>query len=95
MVGPVGTISIIAQQVQTGWLNMLLLIAMLSLNLGILNLLPVPALDGGRLIFLLYELVRGKPFPPEKEGVVHLIGMVILFSLMILLTFSDVRALFT
>ncbi len=95
VVGPVGTISIIAQQVQTGWLNMLLLIAMLSLNLGILNLLPVPALDGGRLIFLQYELVRGKPFPPEKEGVVHLIGMVILFSLMILLTFSDVRALFT
>lgn len=95
VVGPVGTITLIAQEVQTGWLNMLLLMAMLSLNLGIFNLLPIPALDGGRLIFLLYELVRGKPFPPEKEGVVHLVGMVILFGLMILLTFSDVRSLFT
>ena len=94
VVGPVGTITLIAQEAQTGWLNMLLLMAMLSLNLGIFNLLPIPGLDGGRLIFLLYELVRGKPFPPEKEGVVHLVGMVILFGLMILLTFSDVRSLF-
>ena len=93
IVGPVGTIGMIAQEVQTGWRNIVLLIAMISLNLGIFNLLPLPALDGGRLIFLLYAMIRKKPFPPEKEGMIHFVGLVLLFALMIFLTFQDIGVL--
>jgi regulator of sigma E protease len=67
---------------------------LISVNLGVLNLLPIPALDGGRLLFMLIEVVRGKPVPPEKEGIVHLIGMAALFILMIFVLFNDIMRLF-
>ncbi|MBQ8041494.1 MAG: RIP metalloprotease RseP, partial [Lachnospiraceae bacterium] len=67
---------------------------LISVNLGVLNLLPIPALDGGRLLFMLIEVVRGKPISPEKEGIVHLIGMAALFILMIFVLFNDVMRLF-
>lgn len=67
---------------------------LLSVNLGIINLLPLPALDGGRLVFLLVEAVRGKPIPPEKEGMVHLAGMVILMGLMVFIVFNDISRIF-
>lgn len=94
IVGPVGTIGIIAGEVGSGWRNLILLMSMLSLNLGIFNLLPLPALDGGRLVFVTYEMLRKKPFPPEKEGMIHLVGMVLLLALMMVLTFKDIGALF-
>jgi regulator of sigma E protease len=67
---------------------------LLSVNLGIMNLLPLPALDGGRLVFLLVEAVRGKPVPPEKEGMVHLAGMMALMVLMVLVLFNDISKFF-
>jgi len=76
------------------WLNMLNFAILLSANLGVLNLLPIPALDGGRLVFLLVEAVRGKPIPPEKEGVVHMIGMILLMVLMVFVLFNDLSRLF-
>lgn len=76
------------------WLNMLNFAILLSANLGVLNLLPFPALDGGRLVFLLVEAVRGKPVPPEKEGLVHMIGMVLLMVLMVFVLFNDLSRLF-
>lgn len=76
------------------WLNMLNFAILLSANLGVLNLLPFPALDGGRLVFLLVEAVRGKPIPPEKEGIVHMIGMVLLMALMVFVLFNDLGRLF-
>lgn len=76
------------------WLNMLSFAILLSANLGVLNLLPVPALDGGRLVFLFVELVRGKPIPPEKEGIVHLIGMACLMLLMAFVFVNDISRLF-
>ena len=66
---------------------------LISANLGLMNLLPLPALDGGRFIFLLIEAVRGKPVPPEKEGIIHLVGFALLIILVLLLTISDVRRL--
>ena len=63
---------------------------LISVNLGIMNLLPIPALDGGRLMFILIEWVRGKPVPPEKEGIVHLVGFVLLMVLMVVLVVKDV-----
>ncbi len=64
--------------------------ALIAVNLGIVNLLPLPALDGGRLIFIIIEMIRRKPVPPEKEGMVHLIGMIILLLLIVALTVSDI-----
>lgn len=67
---------------------------MLSASLGLMNLLPIPALDGGRLVFLFIELLRGKPIDPEKEGMVHMAGMMVLMTLMVLVLFNDIKNLF-
>lgn len=71
-------------------LTFLSLATLLTVNLGVINLLPLPALDGGRLVFLFLELVRGKPIPPEKEGMVHLAGFALLIFVMILVLFNDI-----
>lgn len=76
------------------WLNMLNFAVLLSANLGVLNLLPLPALDGGRIVFLLVEMIRRKPVPAEKEGFVHMIGFVLLMLLMIFVFFNDITKLF-
>ena len=65
----------------------------LSATLGTMNLLPIPALDGGRLAFLLVEAVRGRAISQEKEGMIHLAGMVVLMGLMLLIMFNDIRNL--
>ncbi len=75
-------------------INMLNIAMLLSVNLGILNLLPIPALDGGRLVFLLIEVIRGKPIPPEKEGMVHFIGLMFFMGLMVFVFFNDLRNIF-
>ena len=75
-------------------LNMMNIAMLLSVSLGVMNLLPIPALDGGRLVFLIIEVFRGKPVPAEKEGIIHLIGIVLLFLLMIFVLFNDVARLF-
>ena len=67
---------------------------LLTANLGIMNLLPIPALDGGRLVFLVIEAVRGKRIPPDKEGFVHFIGFAALMLLMVVVLFNDVMRLF-
>ena len=68
----------------------LVFMALIAVNLGIVNLLPLPALDGGRLIFIILEMIRKKPVPPEKEGIVHLVGMILLLGLILALTISDI-----
>lgn len=95
VVGPVGTVTIIGQAVRTGFETVLYLSVLISVNLAFMNLLPLPALDGGRLVFLLIEAIRRKPVPPEKEGMVHFAGLVLLLGLMVYLTVSDVRGLFS
>lgn len=74
--------------------NMLNIVMVLTVNLGILNLLPIPALDGGRLVFMLIEVLRGKPIPPEKEGMVHFVGLMFFMGLMIVVFFNDLRNIF-
>ncbi len=81
---------ITAQVAQQGWRDLLNLTAFLSINLGILNLLPIPALDGGRITFALAEMISRRRIPPEKEALVHMTGFVILVGLMILVTFMDI-----
>ena len=95
--GPVGVAGVIDDAVKSGeegFLNILLIVATLTINLGIFNLLPLPALDGGRLFFMLIELLRGKPVPPEKEGLVHTIGLILLLLLAAVVCYSDIIKLF-
>ncbi|HLR42196.1 MAG TPA: RIP metalloprotease RseP, partial [Pseudogracilibacillus sp.] len=92
--GPVGIYDATDQVVQTGFMNFLMWTAMLSINLGIINLVPLPALDGGRLLFVGIEAVRGKPIDPQKEGFVHVIGFALLMLLMIVVTWNDIQRLF-
>ena len=96
-VGPVGIYSIASQAavetVQTGWwFPILSVAASLSAGLGLANLLPIPGLDGGRLLFILLEAVRGRRIDPQKEGMIHLVGLAVLFSLVIVITFADISA---
>lgn len=96
MMGPVGIISFVSEQVSNEQLYAVVnLIFFLSLNIGIMNLLPLPALDGGRLIFLIVEGVRRKPIPPEKEGLVHAVGLGLLMMLFVFITYKDILRLFT
>lgn len=94
LAGPVGIYTATDEVVQTGILNFFMWTAMLSINLGIVNLLPLPALDGGRLMFLGYEAIRGKPLDPQKEGIFHFIGFALLMLLMIAVTWNDIERLF-
>jgi len=92
--GPVGAVDVVAKAVkQDGFIAFVSLLVLISVNLGIMNLLPIPGLDGSRIVFHLIEAVRGKPIKPEREALVHLIGMVFLFGLMIFFTFKDVLRL--
>ncbi|SDK56737.1 regulator of sigma E protease [Sarcina sp. DSM 11001] len=100
--GPVGVVKIVDDTytetapygLYAVFLTFLSLASLLTVNLGVINLLPIPALDGGRLLFLLLELVRGKPIPPEKEGMVHLAGFAFLMLVMILVLFNDISRFF-
>ena len=76
------------------FLNMLNWGILLSANLGVMNLLPLPALDGGRLVFLLIEVIRRKKIDPEKEGYVHFVGIILLFVLMFIVMFNDIKNIF-
>jgi len=93
--GPIGIYKMTKEVAKTGLEQLIEFTAFLSVNLFLVNLLPLPALDGGRLIFVLLEwLRRGRRVPPEKEGLVHAIGMAVLIALMILVTFLDLRRYF-
>ncbi len=81
---------ITAEVARQGWRNLLNLTAFLSINLAILNLLPIPALDGGRIMFALAEMISRRRIPPEKEALVHMAGFVILIGFMIIVTFMDI-----
>ncbi len=94
MSGPVGVVSAMNTVAQSGLLNFLFFSAFLTVNIGVMNLLPLPALDGGRIVFALFELIFRKPVPPEKEGFVHAIGFILLIGLMIFVTWNDILRIF-
>lgn len=100
--GPVGTVDVIGDAVEqavtqtdrmAGIRSLLLLVTMITVNVGIFNLLPLPALDGGRLIFLIFEGITRRPIPAKYEGMVHFIGLILLMLLMLLVTFGDISKL--
>src|SRR5438067_321430 len=88
--GPVGTVKQTATEAQGGGSTLIFWVGFLSLSLGLVNILPFPALDGGRAAFLLLEAVRGRPVDPAREQMVHYVGLAILFALIGLVTYNDV-----
>lgn len=100
--GPVGIVNMVgdvySESAQYGMLavfeSMASFCIMLSANLGVMNLLPIPALDGGRLLFMIVEMIRGKKMDTDKEGFVHFIGFVLLMALMVVVMFNDIRNIF-
>lgn len=92
--GPIMIASIIGQAARVGILNVLNWTAIISINLGIINLLPFPALDGGRISFIIIEMIRGKAVDPRKESYVHMIGFAILILLMVFIIYNDVLRTF-
>jgi regulator of sigma E protease len=91
--GPVKIVKRIGEQAQVGLAAVLQFSAFLSLNLAIINLLPFPALDGGRLVFLVIEAIRRKPVDPQKEGLVHFVGFVLLMILSVFIIYRDIITL--
>lgn len=94
MSGPIGVTSAIGNAAKSGMTNLLDLCAMLALNLGIFNMLPFPALDGGRFVFMLYELIFRKPVKREIEGYIHFAGLCLLMLLMLIVGYNDIVNLF-
>ena len=93
--GPVGTVYVIQEVTQQGGFEVYLeLLALISVNLGVMNLLPIPGLDGSRLLFLLAEAIRRKPVKRELEGAIHAAGFMLLMGLMVLLTYKDIMRFF-
>ncbi len=97
--GPVGLVDAIGDSYEesvsygyyAAFLQMLYISILISANLGVMNLLPLPALDGGRLVFLIIEGIRGKRIDPDKEGMVHFVGLMLLMGLMVVVMFNDIR----
>lgn len=95
MTGPVGTVYVIQEVTRQGGFEVYLeMLALISVNLGVMNLLPIPGLDGSRLLFLLVEAIRRKPVKRELEGAIHLAGFALLMGLMVLLTYKDIIRFF-
>ncbi|PSL42099.1 regulator of sigma E protease [Planomicrobium soli] len=92
--GPVGIYKTTEEVAKYGIFTLMSWAGMLSINLGIMNLLPLPALDGGRLMFFVVEAIRGKPVDRQKEGMVHFVGIMLLMLLMIVVTWNDIQRFF-
>jgi regulator of sigma E protease len=91
--GPVGVFAVTTEAAKTGILSLINLVGIISVNLAILNIIPFPALDGGRLLFIIIEAIFGKKVAPKIESVIHSIGMFILLALILLITIGDVKRL--
>jgi regulator of sigma E protease len=92
--GPVGIYSIVGQQRSAGVANIIYLLAFLSINVGFMNLLPIPAFDGGHILFIIIELIKGSPVKPEIENKIHTIFLILLMLLMVVITINDIIRLF-
>lgn len=92
--GPVGVVSAMNTVAKNGLLEFLFFAAFLAVNIGVMNLLPIPALDGGRTLFVIFEMIFRKPIPRDKEGIIHFIGFALLILLMLYATYNDIVRIF-
>lgn len=91
--GPIGMIVMVGEVARTGLVNLMTFAAIISIQLGLFNLLPIPALDGGKLLFVGVEVLRGRPVDPEKESFVHFVGFILLMAFLVLVTYRDIQRL--
>jgi regulator of sigma E protease len=91
--GPIGVAEVVGQAAKTDWLQFVYIVTVLTINLRVFNLIPFPALDGGRTLFLIIEGIRRKPLNRNVETYINLAGMVILFAFMIFVSFKDIMKL--
>ena len=94
LAGPIGIFNIVGTAASAGFINIIYLIGYISVNVGFINLLPIPAFDGGRLLFLIIEKIKGKPVNPKVENTIHTIGFMLLMLLMVLISYNDIMRLF-
>ncbi len=94
LAGPVGIYSVVGQQSKAGFTSILLLMAFLSINVGFINLIPLPAFDGGHILFIIIEKIKGSPVSPKVENMIHTVGLFLLMLLMVYITFNDILKLF-
>ena len=94
LAGPIGILNIVGEVAKVGIVSLLEFICFLSINVGVINLLPIPAFDGGRVLFLIVEKIKGKPIDPKVENIIHAVGFVILMLLMLFVTYNDILRLF-
>jgi len=94
--GGIMTIGVITHSfAEQGWIPLLFFLCMISIHLGVLNLLPIPGLDGGHLMFLIYELLRGKPVSEQAQGMINLAGFLLVISMVIFVTTLDIQRFFS
>lgn len=94
LAGPVGIYTVVEQSAEAGLMSLVYLVGFLSLNVGFINLLPIPAFDGGRILFLIIEKIKGSRVNPKVENTIHAIGFIFLMILMVLITYNDIMRLF-
>ncbi len=94
LAGPVGIFNVVGETAKTGFINLIYLIAYLCINVGFINIIPLPAFDGGRLLFLIIEKIKGSRVNPTVENAVHSVGFILLMILMIFITYNDILRLF-
>lgn len=94
MSGPVGIFNVVGESAKAGFINLIYLVGFISLNVGFMNFLPIPALDGGRLLFLIIEKIKGSKVDMKVENTIHTIGFALLMLLMLVITFNDIVKLF-
>lgn len=92
--GPVGIYQVVGESAKYGFINVIYLIGYICVNVGFINLLPLPAFDGGRVFFMIIEAIRKKPVSPKVENIIHAVGLVLLMILMVVITFNDIVRIF-
>ncbi len=92
--GPIGIYNIVGETAKSGIVNLIFLLAYISVNVGFINLLPIPAFDGGRILFLIIEKIKGKPVDPKVENAIHSVGFFLLMGLMLFITYNDIIRIF-
>ena len=92
--GPIGIYTVVGETAKAGFVNLIYLLAYISINVGFMNLLPIPAFDGGRLLFLIIEKIKGSPVDSKIENIIHSIGFILLMALMVVITYNDIVRVF-
>lgn len=92
--GPIGIFTMVGETAKEGLINLVYLMAIISVNIGFINFLPLPAFDGGRILFLIIEKIKGSPVNPKIENIIHTVGLVLLMLLMVFITYNDILRIF-